>query len=150
MTSHCIYYTGQTPYYQILVLLSRCCLAHRLISYLLTALPLLTCCCHTGLVLMLKCSTIPVKIMQQCFRNNKALYPCELWLLSESGIECLWLKWLRKKSCRFRFLPKFLTTINTVLNLHKWNCWKYRSKSYSHIATHHMCAYGTRVYIQYV
>ena len=44
----------------------------------------------------------------------------------------------------------FLTPINTVLNLHKWNCYKYRSKFYSHIASHHMCAYGTHVYIQYV
>lgn len=44
----------------------------------------------------------------------------------------------------------FLTPINTDLNLHKWNCYKYRSKSYSYRASYHMCAYGTHVYIQYV
>lgn len=43
----------------------------------------------------------------------------------------------------------FRTPINTVLNLHKWNSYKYRSKSSSHTASQHMCAYGTHVHIQY-
>lgn len=43
----------------------------------------------------------------------------------------------------------FLTPINTLLNLNKWNCYRYRSKSSSHIASQHMCAYGAHIYIQY-
>lgn len=49
-------------------------------------------------------------------------------------------------------IPVFLspTPTNTLLNLNKWNCYRYRSKYSSHIASQHMCAYGAHVYIQYV